>query len=187
MWDLATGERLASWMQTPAGIAAISASGLIEGPDSLRETLERRLGGGLEIVPLGDLWSKLKRPNLIGELLSGKRPRRETIAADASAPSVRILAPLPDANLEEKAVVIEVEAKDNGAGIRGPWLWHGASRIVEATDSSKEKTAVRKRFSVSLRPGANRIEVHAADKAGLSFAAPVVASLDYQPASSTLR
>src|SRR5262249_3848874 len=89
-----------------------------------------------------------------------------------------IVSPKEGGKVEKPQVTLDVEATDQGGGVRGPWLFHNGTRVLARGEVERKGKVTKRTFTVSLVEGDNRLEVKAANLDG---------SWDSEPARLTHR
>jgi WD40 repeat protein len=179
LWDVATGEELASLISPQSGeLLVVTPEGLFDGSEGGRQAVTFRVGGRLNVVPVDRFFQDFYHPGLLAELWRGKRPMPETDFARTKPPSLRIVSPRGGTS-ETVNVLAEVQAVDQGGGVSGLALFHNGARILSHNSSVDGKTT-RRRFSVTLVEGTNRLKATAASGDGSWESEPVEIALDYE-------
>jgi len=117
-------------------------------------------------VPLERFFQDFYRPGLLAEIFGGERPAPEVEFAKQQPPTVRIVAPTQGGPVEGRQVVLQVEATDQGGGVKGPWLLHNGARVLAPGQAERAGKVVKRSFAVTLVPGENKLEVYAACEDG---------------------
>jgi WD40 repeat protein len=180
LWDVATGDELARLLSLDAGKdwLVVTPDGLFDGSLGGREKVAFRVGNGLTVLPVERFFQDFYHPGLLAELLHGLCPMPEVSQRLQRPPTVRIVRPQRGGVVAEPEAILEVEAIDQGDGVRGPWLLHNGARVLAPGEASREGKIVRRRFTVSLVQGDNSLLVQAASASG---------SPESEPATLTLR
>jgi hypothetical protein len=181
-WDAATGKELCTLIGIDQGQdwLVVTPEGLFDGSPAGREKVSFRVGDGLTVVPVDRFFQDFYSPGLLAALLRGDRPRPRTEFAPARPPSLRILSPKQGGVSPDSTVSLEAEAHDQGGGIQGPWLVHNGYRVSAASQTEKDGPRLRRRFTVALVQGDNRLEVQAATADGSWESEPATLTLRYE-------
>jgi WD40 repeat protein len=205
LWDATTGEELARLVQldlpdvpappppprvprpSPWTVAPLAVpdwlvttpEGLFDGSAGGRQQVAYRVGGGLNVAPVDRFFKDFYHPGLLAELFQGKRPRPEVELGQSTPPAVKVVSPAGSAVVEESQVTLEVEATDQGGGVQGPWLIHNGARVLSRDEPQTAGKVVRRRFTVALVEGENRLEVKAANRDGSQDSEPAILTLRY--------
>jgi WD40 repeat protein len=185
LWDVATGDELARLVSLDGGKdwLVLTPDGLFDGSPDGREKVLFRVHGagrGVGLVPVDRFFNVCYCPGLLTKLWLGERPVPRHEVGKKNPPVVRILSPRPGERFEKPQVTVEVEARDQGAGIRGPWLKHNGARVLAPEEAKEASPTITRRFSVSLSPGENRLEVGASSVDGGADSEPAVLTLRYE-------
>jgi hypothetical protein len=181
LWDVATGQELAAPIDFDEGREwlVVTPAGLFDGSVGGRQRVSYRIGRGLNVVPVDRSFQDFYRPGLLAAVLSGERPEPVVEIGRAAPPRLRIVAPGEGGDVETTRLTLEVEAIDQGGGVRRPTPFHNGSRVLAREPASARDTSVRHRFDVSLVEGRNVLEVRAASRDGSQDSDPVQISLRY--------
>src|SRR5262249_40746361 len=158
----------------------VTPEGLFDGSDGGRQKVAFRIGNELDVLPVDYFFNDFYRAGLLASLWQGERPRpRPGIElGKRRPPTVRSPSPSNEGPVEKDRVTLEVEARDEGGGIQGPWLIHNGARLhVRDAERERRDRAVRCRFPVELVEGENRLEVLAAAEDGSPESEPAVLTL----------
>ncbi len=181
LWDVATGDELACLISLDQGRdwLVVTPEGLFDGSASGRQKVMYRIGGGLNVVPVDRFFQDFYRPGLLAEIRRGERPMPAVSFNPSPPPLLKIVSPQAG-SAEHHLVTIEVEAIDQGGGIRGPELFHMGSRFQTNGKPERHGKVVRRTYSVALIEGENRFEVKAASSDGSWESEPATLTLRYQ-------
>jgi hypothetical protein len=167
LWDLASGDELAQLISLGGpGWLVVTPNGLFDGSAEGRQKVSFRIPNRRGLVPVDRFFQDFFTPGLLPVLWRGERRMPGGEVSATSAPTVRILSPRQGGAVTDRTVTLEVEVRDEGGGIQGPWLFHNGARVLVNQDKEKRDRAVRCRFSVELVEGDNRLEIHAAAAEG---------------------
>jgi WD40 repeat protein len=182
LWDVATGDELARLLTLDGGTdwLVVNPEGLFDGSLGGREKVAFRIGNGLTALPVERFFQDFHHPGLLAELFKGQRPAPEATQRLQQPPLVHIVRPQRGGTIAEPEATLEVEAIDQGDGVRGPWLLHNGARVLAPGEASREGKTIRRRFRVSLVQGDNRLLVQAASAAGSPESEPAVITLRYE-------
>ena len=180
LWDGTTGQPVAEifyfldgqdWLVT-------TPDGLFDGSTGARQRVMYRVGSGLNVVPVDRFFNSLFRPGLLAEIWRGDQPRSKIEIGQSLPPTLAIETPGVDGELEQPLVEVDVTAVDEGGGIHGPSLFVNGVRLAGAVQQTWRDgdRVIRKRFSVPLVEGVNRIEgrAYSADESWQSEPAQLV-------------
>jgi predicted GNAT family acetyltransferase len=180
MWDVATGEELCSLIHLDGDDwLATTPDGFFDGSMRGREKVGYRVAG-LEVVPVDRFFQDFYRPGLLAALWKGERPRPEAKLGGQKPPTLRIVSPADGLVTDNTEVTVEAEATDEGGGITGPWLVHNGARVRGESRTSKQGKLLHRAFTLTLAPGANRVEVRAASADGSWESEPAKVSVRVQ-------
>lgn len=182
IWDIATGDEVARFfpdINAGEDWLVCTAEGMFDGSEGGRGRISYRVGTGLTVTPVDRFFQDFYRPGLLADLSAGRRPMPEVSLGQSLPPTVQITSPKSGDDVETDQVVIEVEAVDQGGGIKGPWLVHNGARVLSPGTASREGNTVRRRFEVTLVEGANRLEIWAASADGSWESEPAVLDVTY--------
>jgi WD40 repeat protein len=181
LWDLATGQELAQLISLDAGKdwLVVTPEGLFDGSEVGKEKVSFRVGGGLNVVPVGRFFQEFYHPGLLHDLWKGERPMPKVQFAHQSPPSLRIVSPSKDGPADEQVAAIETEVVDAGGGITGPIMMHNGTRVNVPYEDRREGKTLRRTFKVPLLPGDNFITVRAACEDGSWESEPATVVLKY--------
>ena len=141
LWDTASGDPLATLLSLNDGRdwLAVTPDGLFDGsPEAWSRILWRFSGNTLDVAPVEVFFNEYYYPELLSELMSGKRPRA---AADIATKDRRqaeigiaVQAAAPDAEVSSRTVTARIHVANAPAGARDLRLfrngalvkfWHG--------------------------------------------------------------
>lgn len=184
LWDLATGDELARLVPMTEGSdwLVTTPEGLFDGSAGARQKIGYRLGHGLEVIPVDRFFQDFFRPGLLAGVWGQGRMLPESDLFRSRPPKVRILSPDKDGTADNSSMTLEVEATDEGNGVQGPWLIHNGARVLTPGQAQRRDNVVRRRFTVPLVEGENRLEVQASSADGSWESEPVVRVLRYEKA-----
>ncbi len=182
LWDTETGKELCSLVSIIGGRdwLVVTPEGLFDGSPGGRDQVSYRVGKGLTVVPVDRFFQDLYRPGLLAAIAKGERPRPSADFGKQQPPAVRIVAPKQGGTVESSTLTVEAEARDEGGGVLGPWLFHNGARVVAADGAEKDDKVTRRRFTVALVPGDNRLEVKASSADGSWESEPAALTLRYE-------
>ena len=182
LWDIATGSELAEIVNVNAAGDWLVATpeGLFDGSELGRQLVTYRVDTGLTVVPVDRFFQDLYHPGLLGEIWNGRRPMPDVEFAKSRAPSIRIVSPAADKALDQQQVTIDVELRDRGGGMQGPWLFQNGARVITPGQSRAEGPLVKRTFTVGLVEGPNRFEIKAACADGSWESEPAVLLVNYE-------
>jgi hypothetical protein len=169
LWDVAAGGELARLisLDQDKDWVVVTPEGLFDGSKGGREKVAFRIGGGLDVVPLDRFFQDFYYPGLLAEIWRGERPLPGRPLQLNPAPLVKAVLNTPtDSNDHGNQVLLDVAVTDQGGGIKGPWLQHNRATLGNGGHVKAEGKTAHYRFPISLVPGDNRIEVHAATADG---------------------
>jgi len=152
--------------------------GLFDGSEGGRKKVMFRVGGGLNVVPVDRFFQDFYYPGLLAAIWRGERPLPKVEMGSSLPPIVRILKPDRGGAVETDNVTLEVEAVDEGGGIRGPWLVQNGARVLAPGKTRRQGKVLRRELDVALIEGENHLEIRAASADG---------SWESEPARLTLR
>jgi len=188
IWDVRTGDeagtllnigtehfepsRQGDWLfATPRGLFDGSAGG--------REKVGYRIGGGLNVVPVDRFFQDFYYPGLLSAIWRGERPTPQVALGKSLPPTIKIVTPTKGGTANSSRVTIEVDVMDQGGGVKGPWIKQNGARVLAQGTTERTARSVRRKFSISLIEGENRIEIHAASADGSWESEPAVLTLRY--------
>jgi WD40 repeat protein len=181
LWDVATSDELARLLVLDRGKdwLVTTTEGLFDGSTGGEQKVAYRLAGR-NVVPVERFFQDFYAPGLLAVLARGERPQPTAQLARRAAPLVRIVKPQKNGVVEEPRVTLEVEVADQGGGIaeRGPRLVHNNATVFAPGASERDGPIMRRRFTIALVEGENKLEVRAASADG---------SIESEPARLTLR
>jgi len=168
LWDVAAGDVVGRFIALARGRDWLVSTreGLFDGSPGGRQQVRCRLGADRDSVPLERLSKLLYRPGLLALLRDSQRPLPDVDLDKSAPPEVRIVAPEPSQALTESEVTLELEVRDRGGGVSGPWLMHNGSPIADSENGQSQDGVVRRSLAVGLVPGENRFEARAANGDG---------------------
>jgi WD40 repeat protein/predicted Ser/Thr protein kinase len=180
LWGLATGEEVARLLSLDGGSdwLVVTPEGLFDGSVGGRDKVSYRVGVGLNIVPVDRFFQDFYRTELLARIWRGERPLPTAQFGRSLPPILHIVSPLEGSLVETSEVKLEVEAVDQGGGVKGPWVMHNGARLLGPGSQERYGKTVRDHFTVSLIEGENRLEARAASEDG---------SFESEPASIVLR
>jgi WD40 repeat protein/uncharacterized caspase-like protein len=182
LWNIATGQELArittlkgenDWLMT-------TPEGLFDGSAGGREKVMFRVGSGLDVVPVDRFFQDFYYPGLLAAIWRGERPLPRVEMGGSLPPKVTIVAPNDGGVVEQNRTTVNVEALDQGGGIRGPWLIQNGARVLAAGKTERKGKTIRRVFEVPLVQGENRLEFYAASADGSWESEPAVVTLRYE-------
>jgi WD40 repeat protein len=182
--DIATGQQLATLITLKDGDDWLVATpdGLFDGSALGRQKVSFRLGDGLNVVPVDRFFQDFYSPGLLASLWRGERSVPDAPIAESRPPKVRILSPRDGGLVETSQVALDVEASDEGGGVRPPWLLHNGARVVSLGQTRSEGKKLLRTFKIFLVEGENRFEVHSASTDGSWESEPARLTLRYERA-----
>ena len=182
LWDIDTGNELLRLISLDQGRDWLVSTpdGLFDGSANAREMVMFRVGGGLNVVPVDRFFQDFYYPGLLAAIWRGQRPRPDVEIGRILPPAVRILSPEQGGLIEERSLTVEVEATDEGGGVRGPWLAQNSVRVVVPGKTVREDKMVRRTFEVMLVEGENELKFQAASADGSWESEPVVITFRYE-------
>lgn len=193
LWDVATGDELVRFPSLDVGSKStpkeapkdtdwlvITPHGLFDGSEGGRQKVNYRIGGGLNIVPVDRFFQDFYRPGLFTALWRGERPMPSVELGTARAPVVRILSPKQAGVVEQPQAELDVEAVNQGGGIKEPWLFHNGARVLDRNPAERTEKSIKRKFHVQLLPGENKLEVFSASGDGSWESEPAVLTLRYE-------
>lgn len=182
LWDVATGEELASLILMDGDDWLVSTpDGLFDGSPGGREKVGYRITG-LDVVRVDRFFQDFYRPGLLASIWKGERPRADVRLGAQKPPTLRLISPKESGATDKTEIAIEVEATDEGGGITGPWIVHNGARLRPETKTSRQGNKLFRSFIVLLAPGENRLEVRAASADGSWESEPATLVLTRQKA-----
>ncbi len=184
LWDAGGGDELARLISLDAGKdwLVVTPEGLFDGSAGGRDKVTYRVGKGLTVVPVDRFFQDFYRPGLLAAVWKGERPKPETDFGKQRPPRVRVVSPKEGGTVETSSVTLEAEAADEGGGVRGPWLFHNGTHVLAAGKTDTDGKVIRRRFTVALVRGDNRLEVKASSGDGSWDSEPAVLTLRYEKA-----
>jgi WD40 repeat protein len=182
VWDTAKGEEQIQLINMDGGKdwMAVTPTGLFDGSADGWQKVSYRLGEGMNVVPVDRFSQDFFKPGLLATVWGGKPPAPEVELGKSRAPLLRIVSPKEGGVVEATDLTLEVEATDQGSGVRGPWLMQNGVRISTSNPVQKQGKTVQRRFDVALIEGENRLEVEAASDDGSMASEPAVLVLRYE-------
>ena len=198
LWNLETGEELIGLMASgPDWLAMIpsSSGGFFNAPSVENNTLS--IVRGLEVTGIDQIYQSLFSPDLVREALAGDPDHEvETAAKDLNLekvldsgkpPSVSIVTPTKDAQVEADVIATEGAIEDRGGGIgRIEWRVNGLTVGVENAPQRVGKTVSVSR-PLPLDPGENVIELVAYNGRNLLASVPAKTSVTSTAAKTDVK
>jgi WD40 repeat protein len=166
--DLRTQSELYRIVSTDDGRdwLVVTPNGLFDGSVAAREQVTYRVGGGLTVVPVDRFFQDFYYPGLLAAIWKGEHPKPQADFAKAKPPTLRIVSPRGDENTASDEATVEVEAVDEGGGIKGPFLRHNGAKVLASVGSRREGNTLRQSFQLRLIEGDNHIRLEAASADG---------------------
>ena len=182
LWDFSTGQELAQLvsLRGTADWLVTTPEGLFDGSPRGREKVMYRIGGGLNVVPVDRFFQDFYYPGLLAAIWRGERPLPSREIRQELPPSIRIVSPEQDAEIELQIATIQVEVTARGGGIKSPWLMHNGSRILVDERPVRDGKVIRWGPTVRLVEGRNELVVHAASADGSWESEPARIVLNYR-------
>ena len=179
LWDLATGDELGRIMSFSAGKdwLVVTPEGLFDGSAGGRQAVRYRVGGRLTVVPVDRFFQDFYRPGLLAELWGGQRPMPEANFARTRPPELRMVS--PRAGSSEWST----SSRRSRQWIREEEFWALHCPITERIlphDTGLDGKTTRRRYTVSLIEGTNRLRATAASGDGSWESEPVEVVLTYE-------
>ena len=167
LWDAATGQELAQLVATGAAEGLVVApDGLFDGAAGAWQKILWRFSPALsDVAPVEIFFNEFFYPNLLADLLDGKRPRagRDLAQRDRRQPDVRLsVSGANDGQAAAREVAVRISVSDTGGGARDVRLFRNGSLVKNWRGDvpSKEKNAELE-ARVTLVAGANRLTAYA--------------------------
>jgi hypothetical protein len=179
-WDLGTGDELLRLVELDGGREWLvtTPEGLFDGSPGGYERVNFRFPGALPgdvaVSPVARFFQDYYYPGLLAEVWRGQRPMPQVLIGRGYPPSLTIVSPTGGVESGTERVTLEVDVRERGGGVRGPWLVHNGVRVSTPGHEVKRGPTARWRFTESLIPGENYLQVGAANAAGSWQSEPVV-------------
>lgn len=182
LWDVATGQELARLVTFGDGKdwLVVTREGVFDGSAGGREKVTFRVGTGLRLVSVDRFFQDFYYPGLLAAIWQGERPMPKVEIGQSLPPIVRVVRPQQGKTVEVHTVSVEVEATDEGGGVRGPWLVQNGARVLVPGETRRDEKTVRRTFEVPLIEGENKLEICAASADGSWESEPAVITFRYE-------
>jgi WD40 repeat protein len=156
LFDTASGEQLASLIVLQPGDEwlVLTPAGLYDGSPEAARRLAWRMGD--QTYKLEQFSKVFARPDLLRKLIQGERPKPVPHLLHP-APQAKILAPESERIVTEAQTAVLVELRDLGGGIGSVHL------LVNGREAQPQIKKSRANFTVTLKPGPNRLRAYATD------------------------
>jgi WD40 repeat protein/uncharacterized caspase-like protein len=178
IWDASSGDKLATLVNLSAALSGRGGDWLVVTPDGLfdgspaawKQILWRFGGNTFDVMPAETYFNEFYYPGLLGEVMSGKRPRapKNISQLDRRQPDLKFSqqsGATSDRTLTVKIDVAEKPAdKDHqaGSGARDVRLFRNGSLVkVWRGDVLKDQTAITLETKVTMVAGENRLAAYA--------------------------
>ena len=178
IWDVATGRELARLTTVNNGKdwLVTTPEGLFDGSLAARERVFYQLGDTMSVFPVERFFQDFYYPGLLATIWRGERPIPEIEMGKQLPPKLLIVSHEVD---ENKATIV-AEAKDEGGGIQGPWIYQNGTRVLTSTEKQASDDGVVYTYRLDLVEGENEIAVKAACADGSWESEPACVTLRYE-------
>ncbi|MFV1968372.1 MAG: caspase family protein, partial [Pirellulaceae bacterium] len=179
LWDVTTGQQIASLVYLNEGKDWLVSTpeGLFDGSDGGRQAVHFRIGNSLHVVPVDRFFQDFYYPGLLESVWNGQRPLPQVTMGESAPPMLRVVSPDRDGSVDKNVVTIEIEVTDQGGGVKGPWVMHNGARVIVRGTAERTSRGVRRKFTLPLIEGKNRIEIRAASADGSWESEPAILNL----------
>lgn len=180
IWDVATGIELARLTSFGEDWLVSTPDGLFDGSYGGRQKVLFRVGDGLNVVPVDRFFQDFYYPGLLAAIWRGERPMAKIQLGDSLPPKLAIETPRGGVAIEERRVLVTVNATDMGGGIKGPSIRHNGATLIGAVHLTERTTGgIRRTFAVELVEGENHLELISASGDGSFESEPARLVISY--------
>lgn len=181
LFDVATGDQLASLISLNSGKdwLVVTPEGLFDGSQAGRESVDYRVGGGLQLVTVDRFFQDFYYPGLLAAIFRGERPRPGIDFGGHQPPLLTLVSP-QSGSIDVHEVTIEVKATDQGGGVSNLAIFHNGARLLADGETRQEGMQVFRSFRVGMIEGTNHFRISATNADGSWESEPVEVTLNFE-------
>lgn len=172
LWDAVAGKELCQLISLDAGKdwLVVTPEGYFDGSPNAARFVSYRIAGTLEFVPLERYRKQFDRPGLLALVMKGEDPRGKSTVVRDLPPKVRVVAPVPGAEVKDSKLTVQAEAESRGEYPVTTFrlLLNGRPYpkklgVFDVAEPALGKTTAR--WDIELEPGKHTLEVLAYTRA----------------------
>ena len=181
-WDIATGDELCTliFLNDYQDWLVVTPEGLFDGSEGGMQKVMFRIGDGLNVVPVSRFFQDFYREGLLARIWAGERPMPDVDISASIPPTVALVRPERGGETGRSSVTLTATVKDNGGGVKGPFLRHNGARVnIDPQIERIDDNTARYTFAVNLLEGDNRLRIEAFSGDGAWEAEPAQVAFTY--------